>query len=554
MKKRWLSLVLLFLLLGINFSSAAAQNYRFQLASETVNVVVNTDGTESIEYTFDFVNDANASAIDYVDVGVPNSNYDIGSVGAQAGGAAITDISESQYVKPGVALGLGANAIPPGAHGRVHVLIGKVSKVLYPATEQESEKYASIEFSPTWFDSQYCYGQTNMTVTLFLPPGIKENEPKYHVPKSWPGSQDPQSGYDDQGRVFYKWQSGNADGYTQYTFGASFPARLVPSSSIVVAPLINIAPEDLCCWGFFILIFGFVGLMIYLGTVGARKRKLAYLPPKISIEGNGIKRGLTAVEAAILMEEPLDKVLTMILFSVIKKGGATVITRTPLKLKVTDPLPAGLQPYEVDFLKAFQKDNLLDQRKALQTMMVSTVTALTDKMRGFSRKDTVAYYQDIIKRAWDQVEAADTPDVKSQRYDQYMDWTMADHDYDGHTRRAFGSGPIFVPIWWGNYDPTFRPSTTSTISTPSMGTGNRPSVSMPSLPGSDFAASVVNGVQTFSAGVLGDITGFTNGVTNVTNPPPPPSTSSYHGGGGGGHCACACACAGCACACAGGGR
>jgi len=30
-------------------------------------------------------------------------------------------------------------------------------------------------------------------------------------------------------------------------------------------------------------------------------------PPKISIEGHGIKRGLTAVEAAILMEEPLDR-------------------------------------------------------------------------------------------------------------------------------------------------------------------------------------------------------------------------------------------------------
>ena len=56
-----------------------------------------------------------------------------------------------------------------------------------------------------------------------------------------------------------------------------------------------------------------------------KKRKLQYLPPKVSIEGHGIKRGLTAVEAAMLLEQPLDKVLTMILFAVVKKGAAEVV-------------------------------------------------------------------------------------------------------------------------------------------------------------------------------------------------------------------------------------
>ncbi|MCZ7554008.1 MAG: hypothetical protein M5U05_15740 [Anaerolineales bacterium] len=70
----------------------------------------------------------------------------------------------------------------------------------------------------------------------------------------------------------------------------------------------------------------------------------------------GIKRGLTAVEAATLMEEPLDKVMTMILFSVIKKGAAAVRRREPLELDIADPLPEGLNPYETDFLKAFQEE------------------------------------------------------------------------------------------------------------------------------------------------------------------------------------------------------
>jgi hypothetical protein len=179
-------------------------------------------------------------------------------------------------------------------------------------------------------------------------------------------------------------------------------------------------------------------------------------------------------------------------------------------------------------------------------------------MKGFSRKETVAYYQDIIKRAWDEVEAAGTPDVKSQKYDEYMGWTMLDHDYADHTSRVFGSGPVFLPLWWGNYDPGYHPSsftggTAAPVSTGSIGGGR--STSLPTLPGGSFAASIVNGVQTFSAGVIGDVTGFTGGVTSKTNPVPVASPSSYHGGGGGGHsCACACACAGCACACAGGGR
>ena len=54
------------------------------------------------------------------------------------------------------------------------------------------------------------------------------------------------------------------------------------------------------------------------------------------------------------MEQPLDKVMTMILFGVVKKNAATVVTKDPLKLQVTDPLPADLHDYETDFLAAFQ--------------------------------------------------------------------------------------------------------------------------------------------------------------------------------------------------------
>jgi hypothetical protein len=264
------------------------------------------------------------------------------------------------------------------------------------------------------------------------------------------------------------------------------------------------------------------------------------------------------------MEQPVDKIMTMILFSVIKKGAASVTSRDPLKLNVTVPAPEGLYDYEKDFLEAFSLVSDRERRNKLQDTLVRLINSVAEKMKGFSRKETVAYYQQIIENAWKQVEAAGTPEVKSEKYEEVMDWTMLDRDYDDRTRRVFTGGPVFVPVWWPRYDPTFpRPAVSGPApvsSKPSTSGGTGGGISLPHLPGSDFAASVVGGVQTFSAGVLGNLSEFTGGVTNKTNPLPAPSASStkWRGssGGGGTHCACACACAcaGCACACAGGGR
>jgi len=301
-----------------------------------------------------------------------------------------------------------------------------------------------------------------------------------------------------------------------------------------------------CCFGFFILMFAGVPI---LGVINANKRKLQYLPPKIQIEGHGIKRGLTAVESGILMEQPLDKIMTMILFGVVKKNAATVLTRDPLKIQPASPLPADLRDYETDFLQAFSEADLAVRRKKLQEMTVKMVNGLSEKMKGFSRKETVAYYQSIMERAWQQIEAAGTPEVKSQMYDESLEWTMLDKNYDERTRRVF-TGPIFLPMWWSNYDPGYHPS--SAGSGPSIpSSGSRSPIS---IPGSAFAASVVTGVQGFSSKVLGDLKAFTSGVTNKTNPAPVTKYGGSSSGGGGHSCACACACAGCACACAGGGR
>ena len=95
----------------------------------------------------------------------------------------------------------------------------------------------------------------------------------------------------------------------------------------------------------------------------------------------------------------MDKILTMILFSVLRKEAGTVTSRDPLEIKVEENLPEDLREYETAFLLAFRADKT-KRRKLLQDMMVTLVKGAGEKMKGFSRKETVDYYKDIMETAW----------------------------------------------------------------------------------------------------------------------------------------------------------
>jgi hypothetical protein len=556
MKRRLLTIALVIIFAFSMTTSVFAQDYFFSLDEEVVNVYWNSDGTMSLDYLFTFTNQPSGHTIEFVDVGMPNGNFDFNSISADIDGNPLSISSDFQGTGEGFAVEMGPYAIPPGETGTVHVFVGRVERVLYP--DDNDENYVSAVFAPAYFTSDVVTGTTDLTVTYHLPPGVQAQEPRWHdAPSGFPS--EPQTGFDAEGRITYTWSNSNASPSTQYTFGASFPKTYVPETAIVVAPAFDLGglistivgsfgSFAFCC--FFLFMFG--GLPI-LTAIGNQRRKLQYMSPKIAIEGHGIKRGLTAVEAATLMEQPLDKVMTMVLFGVVKKGAATVLRRDPLQVQVTSPLPGGLHEYELNFLQAMKEEESRARRNALQDMTIKLIRSVSEKMKGFSRRETIEYYRRIMEAAWEQVQKADTPEVQTEFFDKQLEWTMLDKDYDDRSRRVF-QGPVFVPWWWGNYDPTYRtgpitPSGGGRVSAPSQpsGTGRT------SLPGADFAASVVGGVQTFSQKVIGNVSDFTGRVTNVTNPAPKPTTGGRSMGGGRG-CACACACAGCACACAGGGR
>jgi len=581
MKK--LRLFLLFLIFFSLFAlpnKTSAQSLRFTVPVSEVEAYIEEDGSLSLYYLIVFDNTPNGAPIDIIDIGMPSSSYSRSVIEAAIDGKPITKIDSSPYASNGFALDLGANAIQPGQSGEVTIWIPGIKDVLYPYDGEDRENYVSFQFSPNWFGPEFDKSTaTEYRVTIILPPGVGNDEGVYYYPSKWPGAQEP----DDVGRtaeedrVYYSWFTNNANAHTEYFFGAAFPNNYVPTNTVadkaeyiqpgspsaspgIFGTILSLIGGNFCCFGIgmvFVLIFGF---SIYQGTVGANKRKMSYLPPKMKIEGHGIKRGLTAVEVAVLMEQPMDKVLTMILFGALKKEAVTVLQQDPLKLEVSDPLPEGLHPYEVNFLEAFkQPENA--HRAALQKMIVDLVNSVSNKMKGFSRKESIAYYEDIMSRAWKMVEEAETPEVKSETYNQTLEWTMLDDEYQDRTRRTFSSGPVFVPVWWPRYSPSYRESIGGgvrpvTTGTPSFGKPSGSAPSLPNIPGSDFAAGLINGATGMAAGVVGNLTSFTTGITNRTNPIPISTRSGSGGfrGGGGSSCACACACAGCACACAGGGR
>jgi hypothetical protein len=135
-RKTAITFLLSFILAIALSSSVHAATYSFSQDRMVANVFIDANGTMSIDYTIDFTNDTGVSPIDYVDVVLPNSNYDLSSISASVNGHTITDIQKSDYVSIGVALGLGGNAIQPGTSGRVVVHVGSQGRMIYAYTKQ----------------------------------------------------------------------------------------------------------------------------------------------------------------------------------------------------------------------------------------------------------------------------------------------------------------------------------------------------------------------------------------------------------------------------------
>ncbi len=531
--------------LVLPFQSALAQDYSFTVDSNISSVYVEQDGSVDIVYDITFTNDPGAHVIDIVDVGLPNDYYDLSSAQATIDGQPVVGIYKSEWLDTGVEIHLGSNEIAPGDTGTVHLEINNPHMVYQ---DRDDEAYASVRFYPHYYEGTG-HGTTYLSVSIYFPPGVQPDETRYH-------DQEFTEAHIEGDRPVMTWVIPDARADRQYQFGVSFPQKYVsqiyaePTTDVgamivgIISALFGSLLPLTICGGFALWVI----LGAVVGSRRSRKRLMDYMPPMVSVEGLGIKRGLTAVEAAILLEAPLNKVLTMILFGLVKKHALQVVLQEPLRVEKADPVPEGLHPYETEFLGAVKKDGELSQKELTQ-VTTKLIKDVNQKMKGFHAKDTIAYYKDIVSRAWEQVEAADTPEV----VDENLEWMIMDDEFETKMPQTFGERPVPMPAWWWLY------SAPPTTSRPSAGVGKAaaPSTTGPrTVPGAQLANSVVLGIGNISNRIVTNVSDFTARVTRVTHPVPVSKSSSggsFRSGGGGG-CACACACAGCACACAGGGR
>ena len=175
-------------------------------------------------------------------------------------------------------------------------------------------------------------------------------------------------------------------------------------------------------------------------------RKLNAAPPTISIATDGIKRGLTVVEAAVLMELPLDKVIQLILFGALQKGAAEVTGAHPLKIHIADGMIETLHHYEITFLKAFGADDANASRYLLSVGLASLIENVSEKMKGFKRRETTDHYQSIVKDAWQEMKTADLPALKDIALDDIPGWTDIVKQYNDGMHNIFERSDSPSPI------------------------------------------------------------------------------------------------------------
>jgi hypothetical protein len=279
------------------------------------------------------------------------------------------------------------------------------------------------------------------------------------------------------------------------------------------------------------------------------------------METLGTKRGLTAVEASYLLDLKPTQIVTEIVYSLLKKRAIWVEASKPsLKLKLLQPFDdkvgpqdCPLQYYEIDFLNSLKKDGSLDEEKLAHTITFLETT-VEQKLRGYSRKDTLDYYRRIVAQAWTQVEQAGTVELTSNAYDEQLLWLLLDPNQRSRTQsvfqdRIFQPNPIWLWYWYGysqyHPNPVYKPN----IETPTQ--SGKP----PSIPGAEFANNIATSVENTSNAIVANLEKFANAIV-----PSQTAKTSHEPARHGSDCvcachacACACACVSCACACAGGG-
>jgi hypothetical protein len=603
-------------LVALAAATAGAQDYRFSVPQLQMTVTVQPDASARIVYDITFRNQPGAHPIDIVDIGTPDKRYNLGQIKASCNGVASSDIRHSTEIPCGFEIHLGAGTIGPGQTGTVHVEFDMPDRVYQDATNAE---LASLQITPTWFRDPYVIGNTHIQVQIQLPQSVQPEE-VLHQGLNFTLKAKP-----DQGTLAgWDWP---ADRLTrEHMVAVSFPKRdldrVVVKTKLdmllewfassaqarVVAGLVFLVLFGLLFFRFsggtgvsvfFVLSVAAVvvfvvspgchllSLPIVVVLIGANewylsRRKARYMPPIAQVEGGGIKRGLTAPEAAALLELPVAKVLALVIFGMLKKGLLHQIQADPLEVEVDEDFQikdaAGLaieKERQTFYRRGGQKKGIVvhnyehaflfllhnNPGKPVRDIdfgvpLRKLLERVAARMKGFDLSDTQAYYRSIVRRACQQAAAIGDIPQREKAIDRSFEWILMDDHYP----TVFTHGYPYRPIW-----------TRGTI----VGSPGTPSAA-PGMPGQTSFGDVAASFAGWAENTMGSIaSALSPGSLSVAQPSggfldlsgadrvtgaffqalgEAAASGGGGGGGGGGGCACACAGCACACACAGGGR
>jgi hypothetical protein len=595
---------------------AAAQNYSFSVPSADVQLFVQPDASIRIEYDLTLANQPGAHVIDVVDIGVPHDDYSLNRVSASADGNPLHDVRPSQYVDPGFEVHLGPHAISPGQTGTVHVEF-TMPDMVYQDTTDDAK--ASLRFTPTWFGEEFVQGTTRLRLAVHLPAGIEPEEAVYH---DRPFSQKAVFGEDEHAAVVWEWPATRLIG--PHMVGVSFPKR--PMTRVVTMsawgllvkwfeerPGLRLGLGLLFFIGFGVLFFRFsagtgVSVFVILSAALAflfanspsaqfialpllvvlliwyewhvRTRRPRYLPAIAQVEGGGIKRGLTAPEAAALLELPLGRVLGLAIFGLLKKGVLRQVQADPLVVEVAEPfrLPEEANA-DVKRRDRFYRRAAADHRtiihnyepaflymidvnpgRPLAEMNFSVplkqlLEHIAVRIKGFDLSDTQEYYRSIVQRAVTEARSVGDIEQREQVIDRNLEWLLIDDDWPA----VFSTpGRSYRPMWTRTAGPIAAAGGAAPPAPASRGSTSFGDVA------ASFAGWTENTMGSLASTIQPEVLSVATpgqGVVNLSGFDRATgqffkalAEASAKGGGGGGGGGCACAGCACACACAGGGR
>lgn len=600
------AVTLLGLLVVLSAAPVAAQDYSFAVPEMLFSVLVQDDGDVILDYEITFECMAGAHPIDVVDIGLPHKGYDIGRMQAFLDGEPLSGIKTSTYIDTGVEVPLGARAIQPGQRGTLH-FICNMPRLIYQDTTRED--YASLRITPTWWGDQYVQGTTKLGIVVYFPNelGIKPEDLLYHDERR-PFTQKLQ--LDDF--VSAAWHVDDHRATGEYMVGISFPKGDIPVLRMTFLGLLykwwTDNPETrtvfAICW---FMLFGmmffrassgtgwscFLGLVVifiilfvnspggqlvmmaalpgiwYLSEKSLKRRRGKYLPAIASVEGGGIKRGLTAPEAAVVLEMPLGQVLALTVFGMLKKGILEQVSEDPLKVRVRPELAVEgrrerrraaaeigtvIHGYEQPFIETIMAAGEIPVEKMnFNAPMKRLIQQTAERLSGFDLEKTRSYYNLIVAKAWSEAKAIGDLDKRTEYTDDNLLWLLLGGRYGEEFDHWYGRGYYYRPPWVRTTMYGGGPAVPSpTAQAPA---GGRTSFG-------DVAGSFAGWTQNVSGRLASTLDGAAiglprggvvdlSGVDKVTLSTLEGMASGSGGGGGGG---CACAGCACACACAGGGR